>query len=117
VLDAVGAALAAVRPGQPAPVVDGAAREALARHSLERAFGHSTGHGLGLEVHEEPRVGRPVDGLPPPVLQAGMALTIEPGVYLSGLCGVRVEDDVVVTPDGYELLTDAPRSLVVVSAK
>ena len=114
VLDAVEAALAVIRPGRLASAVDEAARQALARHGLEGAFGHSTGHGLGLEVHEEPRVGRPVGGVPPAVLEPGMAFTVEPGVYLPGLCGVRVEDDVVVTPDGYELLTDAPRSLIVV---
>jgi len=114
VLEAIEAALDAVRPGRLASAVDEAARQALARHGLDGAFGHSTGHGLGLEVHEEPRVGRPAGGVPPAVLEPGMVITVEPGVYLSGLCGVRVEDDVVVTAEGYELLTDAPRSLIVV---
>jgi len=114
VLEAVEAALGSVRPGRLASAVDEAARQALARHGLDGAFGHSTGHGLGLEVHEEPRVGRPAVGVPPVALEPGMVITIEPGVYLTGRCGVRIEDDVVVTPEGYELLTDAPRSLVVV---
>ena len=113
-LEAVEAALGLVRPGQAAAAVDGAARGALARRGLAEAFGHSTGHGLGLEVHEEPRVGRPIEGLPGMVLEPGMVFTVEPGVYLPGTGGVRIEDDVVVTGEGFELLTVAPRSLIVV---
>ncbi len=114
VLEAVEAALGAVRPGQPASSVDEAARQALARRRLDEAFGHSTGHGLGLEVHEEPRVGRAAGSGPPVVLEPGMVFTVEPGVYLPGIGGVRIEDDVVVTPGGFELLTEVPRSLIVV---
>lgn len=114
VLDALQAALETVRPGVPAAAVDAAARQALSRHGLAGAFGHGTGHGLGLEVHEEPRIGRPVAGQPAVRLARGMAFTIEPGVYVPGVGGVRIEDDVLVTATGYELLTEAPRSLLVV---
>jgi len=114
VLEALQAALEAVRPGVTAAAVDAAARGALSRHGLAGAFGHGTGHGLGLEVHEEPRIGRPVAGQPAARLAPGMAFTIEPGVYVPGVGGVRIEDDVLVTTGGYELLTEAPRSLFVV---
>lgn len=110
VADAQDAAMAVVRAGVAADVVDGAARQALARHGLAEAFGHSTGHGLGLEVHEEPRVGRRrADGADPWRLEAGMVVTIEPGVYVAGFGGVRIEDDLLVTETGAEALTDVPR--------
>ncbi len=114
VLDAHTAALAAIHPGVVATAVDRAAREALGRRGLAEAFGHGTGHGLGLEVHEEPRVGRPVSGQTAETLAPGMVFTVEPGVYVPGAGGVRIEDDVLVTAQGYELLTDAPRSLLAV---
>jgi Xaa-Pro aminopeptidase len=99
------AAIAAVKPGVKASTVDGAARSALGRYGLEDAFGHGTGHGLGLEVHEEPRIGRPVAGQPDLVLQPGMVFTVEPGVYVEGIGGVRIEDDVLVTDEGSVVLT------------
>jgi Xaa-Pro aminopeptidase len=105
VTEAHQAAIAAVRPGVQASAVDGAARAALGRYSLEDAFGHGTGHGLGLEVHEEPRIGRPIGGQPDLVLQPGMVFTVEPGVYIEGLGGVRIEDDVLVTEQGCVVLT------------
>jgi Xaa-Pro aminopeptidase len=105
VAEAQQAAIAAVRPGVKASTVDGAARAVLGRYGLEEAFGHGTGHGLGLEVHEEPRIGRPLAGQPDMVLQPGMVFTIEPGVYLEGIGGVRIEDDVLVTEDGCLVLT------------
>jgi len=98
-------AIAAVRPGVKASAVDDAARAALGRYGLEEAFGHGTGHGLGLEVHEEPRIGRPLAGQPDLVLQPGMVFTIEPGVYVAGIGGVRIEDDVLVTDEGCLVLT------------
>jgi Xaa-Pro aminopeptidase len=110
VAEAQDAAVAAVRPGVGADVVDAAARESLARHGLAEAFGHSTGHGLGLEVHEEPRVGRRrADGTAPWQLEAGMVVTVEPGAYVAGLGGVRLEDDIVVTATGASSITDVPR--------
>jgi len=105
VVDAQQAAISAVRPGTKASAVDGAARAALGRYGLEDAFGHGTGHGLGLEVHEEPRIGRPITGQPDTPLEPGMIFTIEPGVYVEGVGGVRIEDDVLVTDDGCEILT------------
>jgi Xaa-Pro aminopeptidase len=111
VRDAQAAAIAAVRPGIPASDVDGAARAVLESRGLGEAFGHGTGHGLGLEVHEDPRVGRPRSDLPAAALQPGMVFTIEPGAYLPGFGGVRIEDDVVVTDTGCEVLTSVPRDL------
>jgi Xaa-Pro aminopeptidase len=111
VAQAQAAALAAVRPGIRASAVDAAARDVLAGHGLADAFGHGTGHGLGLEVHEEPRVARALPGQPDEVLVPGMVFTVEPGAYVPGLGGVRIEDDVLVTGEGGELLTDVPRSL------
>ncbi len=112
VLAAQTAAIEAVRPGVPASEVDSAARETLARYGLAEAFGHSTGHGLGLEIHEAPRIGRVGESGADVVLEQGMVFTIEPGVYVPGVGGVRIEDDVVVTPDGCDVLTAAaPRGL------
>jgi Xaa-Pro aminopeptidase len=105
VAEAQQAAIAAVRPGTKASTVDDAARAALGRYGLEDAFGHGTGHGLGLEVHEEPRIGRLLTGQPDIVLQPGMVFTIEPGVYVEGVGGVRIEDDILVTDSGCVVLT------------
>jgi len=105
VAEAQDAAIKAVRPGETASVVDRAARSVLERHGLGEAFGHGTGHGLGLEVHEEPRIGRAIPRLPDERLEPGMVFTIEPGAYVAGLGGVRIEDDVLVTDTGCEVLT------------
>ena len=117
VLEAQKAAIAAVRPGVRAGDIDAAARSTLAQHGLAEAFGHSTGHGLGVEIHETPRIGprREVigDSPAPPddAIEPGMVFTIEPGAYLPGWGGVRIEDDVLVTSDGVEVLTNVPTSL------
>ena len=105
VREAQQAAIEAVRPGVAASSIDAAAREVLERHGLGEAFGHGTGHGLGLEVHEEPRIARLSPRLPDQVLEPGMVFTIEPGAYVPGLGGVRIEDDVLVTDHGCEVLT------------
>jgi Xaa-Pro aminopeptidase len=105
VAEAQAAAIRAVRPGVLASDVDRAARDVLTRHGLGEAFGHGTGHGLGLEVHEEPRVGRPLAGHPETPLEPGMVFTVEPGAYVEDLGGVRIEDDVLVTGSGCEVLT------------
>lgn len=107
VLRAQRAALKAVEPGVDAAAVDAAAREALESDGLARHFGHSTGHGIGLEVHEGPTLsGRSDDRL-----QEGHVVTVEPGAYLEGRGGVRIEDDVAVRTDGAEVLTGFPREL------
>ena len=107
VLEAQLAALDAVRPGVTAARVDAAARKVLRAFGLDRAFVHSTGHGLGLEIHEPPRVGRRDKTR----LQPGMAITIEPGVYLEGFFGIRIEDTVIVTGRGCDILTPTPKQL------
>jgi Xaa-Pro aminopeptidase len=105
VAEAHQAAISVVRPGIPASAVDAAARAVLVGHGLGEAFGHATGHGLGLEVHEEPRIGRPAAGQPDLLLEPGMVFTIEPGAYVEGVGGARLEDDVLVTVAGAEVLT------------
>jgi len=107
------AALGAVRPGVQGVEVDRAARAALEALGLGPAFLHGTGHGLGLEVHEAPRLSRTGTGAADR-LDAGTVCTIEPGAYVEGLGGARLEDDVLVTAAGYEVLTEAPRDLLVV---
>ena len=117
VLEAQRAAIAAVRPGAQAGDIDAAARDTLGRHKLAEVFGHSTGHGLGVEIHETPRIGprrEATADAPAPAdvaIEPGMVFTIEPGAYLPGWGGVRIEDDVLVTSDGVELLTNVPTSL------
>jgi len=113
VRDAHHAAVEAVRPGVETRAIDRAARDVLEGHGLGQAFQHGTGHGLGLEVHEAPRIAR-VSADPPELVAAGMVFTIEPGAYVPGVGGVRLEDDVLVTPTGCEVLTGGPRELLVV---
>jgi Xaa-Pro aminopeptidase len=103
VLAAQEAAVAAVREGVTAEAVDAAARNSLKEAGLAKWFTHSTGHGLGLEIHEGPRIAAKQTE----PLCAGMVITIEPGVYLTGEFGVRIEDTVRVTGDGCEILTPA----------
>ncbi len=107
------AAVAAVCPGVRPSAIDAAARDVLVQHGLGDAFGHGTGHGIGLEIHEDPRIGREAPGVPDTPVEPGMIFTIEPGAYVPGTGGVRIEDDVLVTPDGCELLTDAPRLMTI----
>lgn len=109
VREAQAAALAVIEPGALPADIDAAARRVLERHGLGEAFGHGTGHGLGLEVHEEPRISALAPAGEP--LASGMILTIEPGAYVAGIGGVRIEDDVLVTDRGCEVLTDVPIEL------
>jgi Xaa-Pro aminopeptidase len=109
VLESQLAAIDAVRPGVSCASVDRAARRVLRGYGLEKLFIHSTGHGLGLEIHERPRVGRKEATR----LVAGMAVTIEPGVYEEGVGGVRIEDTIVVTEGGCEVLTPTSKELAV----
>jgi Xaa-Pro aminopeptidase len=110
VLEAQLAAINAVRAGVSTAHVDRQARRVLKTSGLDRAFVHSTGHGLGLEIHEPPRIGKRDKGR----LQAGMAITIEPGVYLEDFGGIRIEDTVIVTSTGCEILTPTSKELRVI---
>jgi len=108
VLEAQAAAIAAAKSGAACGDVDRAARRVLTGYHFDHLFVHSTGHGLGLEVHENPKVARGQKRL----LEPGNVITIEPGVYSEGIGGIRIEDDVAVHADRTEVLTRAPRDLI-----
>jgi Xaa-Pro aminopeptidase len=108
VLDAQAAAREALRPGVTCSAVDAAARTLLQHQGLGRYFVHSTGHGIGLEIHEDPRIARDQKTL----LETGNVVTLEPGVYVEGVGGIRIEDDALVTPRGAEILTTAAREFL-----
>jgi Xaa-Pro aminopeptidase len=108
VQEAQSAAIEAVKAGVTCGEVDAAARRVLAGYSLDRYFVHSTGHGLGLEVHEDPRVAKGQKQ----TLEPGNVITIEPGVYVPGVGGIRIEDDVAVHAERTEVLTRVPRDLI-----
>jgi Xaa-Pro aminopeptidase len=107
VLKAQEAALHAVRPGVKGRDVDAEARAVIAQAGFGEFFDHGLGHGIGLEIHEAPAVRQNSEF----VLRAGNVITIEPGIYLPDWGGVRIEDDVLVTPDGCEVLTHVPKDL------
>ena len=108
VLEAQTAARNALKSGVTSGAIDAAARSVLQRKGLGRYFVHSTGHGIGLEIHEEPRIARDQKK----VLEAGSVVTLEPGVYVEGVGGIRIEDDALVTAHGAEILTTAPREFL-----
>ena len=110
VLEAQLAAISTVHPGVTCAEVDSAARRVLRQRKLARYFTHSTGHGLGLEIHEAPRLAQGQFQK----LQPGMVITIEPGVYVPGKWGVRIEDVVVVTASGCEVLVPTDKELIVI---
>lgn len=112
VLEAQLVGIGAVRAGAMAGEVDEAARRVLCKAKLDQYFTHSTGHGVGLEIHEPPRLGaRQAERLVP-----GMVITIEPGIYVPGRGGIRIEDMVVVTDDGCEVLTPVTKALIEIEA-
>ncbi|HEY2147394.1 MAG TPA: Xaa-Pro peptidase family protein [Pirellulales bacterium] len=105
VLNAQLQAIKAIRPGVSCQAVDSVARSVIENAGFGRRFGHGLGHGIGLEIHESPRLGQKQKQ----VLEAGMVVTVEPGIYLPGWGGVRIEDDVLVTKSGHEVLTNVPK--------
>lgn len=105
VLAAQQKAIRAIRPGKKCSSIDRKAREVIEEAGFGKYFGHGLGHGIGLEIHEGPRLSPSDDTR----LQPGMIVTVEPGIYLPDLGGVRIEDDVLVTGDGYEVLSTLPR--------
>ena len=108
VLEAQLVGIGAVRPGVTAGEVDEATRSVLRKAKLDRYFTHSTGHGVGLEIHEPPRLGKnQTERLAP-----GMVITVEPGIYIPGKGGIRIEDMVVVTANGCEVLTPVTKELI-----
>lgn len=107
VLDAQERAIAAVRPGMTGREVDAVARGVIKDAGFGKQFGHGLGHGLGLDIHEAPRLAAAAEQ----VLKPGMVVTVEPGIYLPGWGGVRIEDDILITKDGCEVLTNVPKKL------
>ena len=97
-----------VKADVPVAKIDSAARKVLKQHKLDKAFVHSTGHGLGLEIHEAPRLAQKEKAK----LKAGMVITIEPGVYLEGLGGIRIEDTILVTENGCQIMTPTSKEFV-----
>lgn len=107
VLKAQLAGIAAIHPGAKLVDVDRAARKVIEEAGYGEHFGHGLGHGIGLHIHEEPRISSVAEG----ELQPGNIVTVEPGIYLPGIGGVRIEDDVLVTPDGHEVLSSLSKEL------
>ena len=107
VLRAQLAAIDSIRPGVTCGAIDSVARTVIRKAGFDKAFGHGLGHGLGLEIHEGPRLSKKQKL----ELQPGMIVTVEPGIYLPGWGGVRIEDDVLVTRGGHEVLSDLPKQL------
>jgi Xaa-Pro aminopeptidase len=100
-------AIAAIRPGVRAHNVDAEARSVIEQAGFGRFFDHGVGHGLGMDIHESPRLRKQSET----ILEPGMVVTVEPGIYLPDWGGIRIEDDVLVTSDGYEVLTHLPKTL------
>ena len=103
------AAIDSIRAGVPAARVDATARKVLKGFHLDKQFVHSTGHGLGLEIHEAPKIGKKEKMK----LQAGMVITVEPGAYVNGFAGIRIEDTVLVTENGCQVITQTPKKLFI----
>ncbi|KWX70781.1 M24 family metallopeptidase [Paenibacillus jilunlii] len=109
VLEAQLHTLANIKPGMTGRECDALARDIITRYGYGEYFGHSTGHGLGMEVHENPRLSKLADE----IMEPGMVVTVEPGIYLPGLGGVRIEDDIIITESGMKLLTHSSKDYLV----
>jgi Xaa-Pro aminopeptidase len=115
VLEAHDCAIQSAAAGRSRFAIDAAARDVLKAHGLGEAFGHGTGHGLGIDIHEDPKITRRTGdsaAVDDELVDAGMVFTIEPGAYLPGWGGVRIEDDVLVTQHGVEVLTRVTTDLL-----
>lgn len=112
VLEAQLHALANIRPGMTGSEADALARDMIERHGYGDSFGHSTGHGIGMEIHEAPRLSKLSDT----ILKPGMVVTVEPGIYIPGFGGVRIEDDIVITQDGIKILTHSTKEFITIDA-
>jgi Xaa-Pro aminopeptidase len=106
-LDAQLAAIDGIKPGRRLIEIDAIARDIITRAGYGGQFGHGLGHGIGLDIHEQPNLSPRSKG----VLEPGQVVTVEPGIYLPGVGGVRIEDDVLVTARGRRVLSDLPKSL------
>lgn len=109
VLEAQLHCLANIKPGMSGREADALARDVIAKYGYGDLFGHGTGHGLGMEVHEAPRLSKFGDT----ILTPGMTVTVEPGIYVPGFGGVRIEDDIVITETGIKILTSSPKELII----
>ncbi|URN94271.1 MAG: Xaa-Pro peptidase family protein [Candidatus Pristimantibacillus lignocellulolyticus] len=110
VLEAQMNALANIKPGVTGVQGDAFARDVITNYGYGELFGHGTGHGIGMEIHEAPRLSRFSDT----ILTPGMTVTVEPGIYIPGFGGVRIEDDIVITQTGIQILTKSPKELILV---
>ncbi|GGF86965.1 M24 family metallopeptidase [Paenibacillus abyssi] len=108
VLEAQMHALSEIKPGMTGREADALTRDIITRYGYGDRFGHGTGHGLGMEIHEAPRLSKLSDT----ILTPGMTVTVEPGIYLPGFGGVRIEDDVVITDNGIKILTSSPKEFM-----
>ncbi|TKJ08301.1 M24 family metallopeptidase, partial [Bacillus cereus] len=100
----------AIKPGETAKSIDDITRNYITEHEYGQYFGHSTGHGLGLEIHEPLRLSQESKA----TLQEGMVVTVEPGIYIPNWGGCRIEDDIVITKDGYDVITKSNRELIII---
>ncbi|WP_410983875.1 M24 family metallopeptidase [Bacillus cereus] len=110
VLEALQRGTEAIRPGESSKTIDDVTRNYITDHGYGEYFGHSTGHGVGLEIHEPLRLSQESSA----TLQEGMVVTVEPGIYIPNWGGCRIEDDIVITKDGHEVITQANRNLIVI---
>lgn len=109
VLEAQLNALEHIKPGMSGREADALARDVITKYGYGDLFGHGTGHGLGMEIHEAPRLSKLSDT----ILTPGMTVTVEPGIYVPGFGGVRIEDDIVITESGIKILTSSPKDLII----
>lgn len=110
VLEALKRGTEAIKPGETAKRIDDITRNYITKHGYGQYFGHSTGHGLGLEIHEPLRLSQESKA----TLEEGMVVTVEPGIYIPNWGGCRIEDDIVITKDGYEVITKSNRELIII---